>query len=86
MNVAYRAGGGEPGYIAPDPQDLDIFFSGTNNGRYIDRYNRRLGTSREVSPYPWFYSGEPANDMAIRSWVALESGPMVSTSAMRSAM
>ena len=66
MNVAYRAGGGEPGYIAPDPQDLDVFFSGTNNGRYIDRYNRRLGTSREVSPYPWFYSGEPANDMVER--------------------
>ena len=46
----YRAGGGEPGYIAPDPKDLDVFFSGTNNGRYLDRYNRRLGTSREVNP------------------------------------
>ena len=66
MDVHYRAGGGEPGYIAPDPQDLDVFFSGTNNGRYLDRYNRRLGTSREVSPYPWFYSGEPAIDMVER--------------------
>ena len=66
MNVHYRAGGGEPGYIAPDPKDLDIFFSGTNNGRYLDRFNRRLGTSREVNPYPWFYSGEPAVDMVER--------------------
>jgi hypothetical protein len=66
MEVAYRAGGGEPGYIAPDPQDLDVFYSGTNNGRYIDKYNRRLGTSREVNPYPWFYSGEPAVDMVER--------------------
>ena len=66
MNVYYRAGGGEPGYIAPDPKDLDVFFSGTNNGRYLDRYNRRLGTSREVNPYPWFYSGEPAIDMLER--------------------
>ena len=66
MNVHYRAGGGEPGYIAPDPKDLDVFFSGTNNGRYLDRYNRRLGTSREVNPYPWFYSGEPAVDMLER--------------------
>ena len=65
MNVYYRAGGGEPGYIAPDPKDLDVFFSGTNNGRYLDRYNRRLGTSR-VNPYPWFYSGEPALDMLER--------------------
>ena len=66
MDVYYRAGGGEPGYIAPDPTDLDVFFSGTNNGRYIDRFNRRLGTSREVNPYPWFYSGEPAIDMVER--------------------
>ena len=66
MDVFYRAGGGEPGYIAPDPKDLDVFFSGTNNGRYIDRFNRRLGTSREVNPYPWFYSGEPAIDMVER--------------------
>ena len=66
MDVHYRAGGGEPGYIAPDPKDLDVFFSGTNNGRYIDKFNRRLGTSREVNPYPWFYSGEPAGDMVER--------------------
>jgi photosystem II stability/assembly factor-like uncharacterized protein len=66
MNVAYRAGGGEPGYIAPDPKDLDVFYSGTNNGRYLDKFNRRLGISREVNPYPWFYSGEPANDMVER--------------------
>lgn len=66
MSVAYRAGGGEPGYIAPDPRDLDVFYSGVNNGRYIDKYNRRLGTTREVVPYPWFYSGEPAIDMVER--------------------
>jgi len=66
MDVAYRAGGGEPGYIAPDPKDLNVFFSGTNNGRYIDRYNRTLNSSREVNPYPWFYSGEPAADMVER--------------------
>jgi len=66
MDVAYRVGGGEPGYIAPDPRDLDVFYSGTNNGSYIDKFNRRLGTSREVNPYPWFYSGEPAIDMVER--------------------
>jgi len=61
MAVSYIAGGGEPGYIAPDPLDPDLFYSGTNNGRYVDKFNRRLGTSREVNPYPWFYSGEPAS-------------------------
>ncbi|HSG48758.1 MAG TPA: hypothetical protein VLA43_13140 [Longimicrobiales bacterium] len=63
---SYRVGGGEPGYIAPDPKDPDIFYSGTNNGRYLDRYDRRLEMGREVNPYPWFYSGEPANDMVER--------------------
>ncbi len=66
MAVAYVAGGGEPGYIAPDPRDPDLFYSGTNNGAYLDKYNRRLGTSREVNPYPWFYSGEPAKDIKER--------------------
>jgi photosystem II stability/assembly factor-like uncharacterized protein len=66
MEVAYRAGGGEPGYIAPDPKNLNLFFSGTNNGRYVDKYNRTLGISREVVPYPWFYSGEAASDMVER--------------------
>jgi photosystem II stability/assembly factor-like uncharacterized protein len=66
MDVAYVVGGGEPGYIAPDPQNLDIFFSGTNNGRYIDKFNKELGTSREVNPFPWFYSGEPALEMEDR--------------------
>ncbi|MEZ4588715.1 MAG: hypothetical protein R2909_20250 [Gemmatimonadales bacterium] len=66
MSVAYVAGGGEPGYIAPDPRNPDLFYSGTNNGSYVDKFNRRLGISREVNPYPWFYSGEPAIDIRER--------------------
>jgi len=66
MAHTYQAGGGEPGYIAPDPQDIDIFYSGTNNGGYIDKFNRRLGTHREVNPYPWFYSGEPSSEIRER--------------------
>ena len=66
MDVAYQAGGGEPGYIAPDPKDIDVFFSGTNNGSYIHKFNRRLQTNREVNPYPWFYSGEPAIEIRER--------------------
>jgi photosystem II stability/assembly factor-like uncharacterized protein len=66
MLVSYRAGGGEPGYIAPDPKDPYVFFSGTNNGGFMDRYDRRTGHSREVNPYPWHYSGEPARDIPER--------------------
>jgi photosystem II stability/assembly factor-like uncharacterized protein len=66
MAVSYQAGGGEPGYIAPDPRDPDVFYSGTNNGAYVDKFNRRFNTSREVNPYPWFYSGEPAKEIKER--------------------
>ncbi len=66
MAVSYQAGGGEPGYIATDPLDPDQFYSGTNNGSYLDKYNRRTGASREVNPYPWFYSGEPSKEIKER--------------------
>ena len=64
--VSYPAGGGEPGYIGADPRDPDLFYSGTNNGGYLDKFNRRTGLSREVNPYPWFYSGEPSKDIKER--------------------
>ncbi len=66
MSQSYQAGGGEPGYIAPDPLDPDLLYSGTNNGGYVDKFNRRLDTHREVNPYPWFYSGEPSKDIKER--------------------
>ncbi|MCG6957591.1 MAG: glycosyl hydrolase, partial [Gemmatimonadetes bacterium] len=66
MDVAYSVGGGEPGYIAPDPNDFELFYSGANNGSYIDKYDKRLDTNREVDPYPWFYSGEPSKDIRER--------------------
>ncbi|MBM4195122.1 MAG: glycosyl hydrolase, partial [Gemmatimonadetes bacterium] len=64
--LSYQAGGGEPGYIATDPLDPDQFYSGTNNGGYLNKFNRRTGYSREVNPYPWFYSGEPAKEIPER--------------------
>jgi photosystem II stability/assembly factor-like uncharacterized protein len=66
MAVSYVVGGGEPGYIAPDPLNPEIWYSGTNNGGYVDKYNRATGLSREVNPYPWFYSGEPSKDIKER--------------------
>ncbi len=66
MAVSYQAGGGEPGYIAPDPRNPDLFYSGTNNGAYLDKFDRRTGQAREVNPYPWFYSGEPSKEIRER--------------------
>jgi photosystem II stability/assembly factor-like uncharacterized protein len=59
--LTYGAGGSEPGYIAPDPKDPDIFFAGGNNGTFMTRLNRRTGEVREVNPLPRIYSGEPSS-------------------------
>ena len=62
----YNAGGAEPGYIATDPKDPDIFFSGGNNGSFLERLNRRTGEIREVGPYPREFSGEPSSALVER--------------------
>jgi len=62
----YPAGGGEPGYIAPDRTDPDVFFAGSNNGTFLTRYNRRTGELKEVGAYPRFFSGEPSKDVKER--------------------
>ena len=62
----YSPGGSEPGYVAPDPKDVDVFFAGGNNGSFLVRTNRRTGQSREVHPYPRMFSGEPASALVER--------------------
>jgi photosystem II stability/assembly factor-like uncharacterized protein len=58
--LVYSPGGSEDGYIAPDPRDPDIFYSGTNanGGGFLQKLNRRTGEVSEVSPYPRMFSGE----------------------------
>ncbi len=63
----YPVGGGEPGYIAPDPRDPDVFYSGANNGAFTTRLNRRTGELKEVGAYPRFFSGE-ASDAVKERW------------------
>jgi photosystem II stability/assembly factor-like uncharacterized protein len=57
----YQAGGGEPGYIAPDPLNPDIYYAGANNGSFLTRLNRHTGEEKEVGAYPRFFSGEPSS-------------------------
>lgn len=62
----YNPGGFEPGYIAPDPKDVDVFYAGAVNGSWLDYTNRRTGQSREVHPYPRMFSGEPSSALVER--------------------
>ena len=49
--IFYAVGGGESGYIAPDPKDLNIFFAGSYGG-YLSRLDRETGQQRAVNIYP----------------------------------
>ncbi len=62
----YQVGGGEPGYIAADPRDPDIFYAGANNGTFLTRLNRRTSELKEVGAYPRFFSGETALEVKER--------------------
>ena len=61
----YDVGGGESGYIAPDPRDPNIFFAGSQ-GALLTRYDRSNGEGRDVQVYPRFFSGEPASALPER--------------------
>ena len=61
----YDVGGGESGYIAPDPKNADIFYAGSQ-GALLTRYDRSNGQIRDVQVYPRFFSGEPASALPER--------------------
>ena len=61
----YEVGGGESGYIAPDPINPDIFYAGSQ-GALLTRYDRSSGKSRDIQVYPLFFSGMPASALKER--------------------
>ena len=61
----YAVGGGESGYIAPDPKDPNIFYAGSQ-GAMLTRYDRRDGQEQDVQPYPFFFSGQSASTLKER--------------------
>jgi photosystem II stability/assembly factor-like uncharacterized protein len=65
----YPAGGGECGFVVPDPRDPLIVYS--NNEGYINRFDKRTGQSQDVSVWPVDVSGHPASDLKHRfQWVS----------------
>ena len=49
--VFYAVGGGESGYIAPDPNDVNVFYAGSYGG-FLSRLDRETGQQRAVNIYP----------------------------------
>ncbi len=62
---SYGAGGGESGYIAPDPKNANIFYAGSQ-GALLTRLDRRTNYSKDVQVYPLFFSGENAGSLPER--------------------
>jgi photosystem II stability/assembly factor-like uncharacterized protein len=66
----WNVGGGEAGFVVPDPFDPDIVYAGEYGG-YITRYDRRTKQARNVSAYPTNSSGHGAEDLKYRfQWTA----------------
>ena len=61
----YSVGGGESGYIAPDPRDPEIVYAGSYGGE-ITRYDHRTGQTKNVTPWPINPIGAAAADQKYR--------------------
>ncbi|MCX6551670.1 MAG: glycosyl hydrolase [Acidobacteria bacterium] len=61
----YDVGGGESGYIAPDPQNPDIFYAGSYGG-HLTRYDRKTGSTRAINVWPDNPMGYSARDITER--------------------
>ena len=61
----YAVGGGESGYIAPDPEDTDVFYAGSYGG-LLTRINRRTGERRSINVWPDNPMGHSSSDITER--------------------
>ncbi len=65
----YPAGGGECGFVIPDPRDWHIIYS--NSEGYISRYDKTHEQAQDLSVLPLDNSGHGASDLIHRfQWVA----------------
>ena len=65
----FPAGGGESGFVVPDPRDPDIIYSTAEN--QYQRFNRHAMQSQSISPDPSENSGHPASELDHRfNWTS----------------
>ncbi len=65
----FPAGGGESGFVVPDPRDSNIIYSDAEN-QYA-RFDRHSRQSQNISPDPIDNSGHPASELEHRfNWTA----------------
>jgi photosystem II stability/assembly factor-like uncharacterized protein len=61
----YPVGGGESGFVAPDPRDPNVVYAGSFWG-LLTRYDHRTGETRNVMPWPDSPMGRTGVDLTYR--------------------
>ena len=61
----YDVGGGESGYIVPDPRDANIVYAGSGQG-VLTRWDKRTLQAQDITLWPIDYSGHGVKDMKYR--------------------
>lgn len=65
----YPAGGGESGFVVPDPRDANIIYSDAENS--FGRFDKRSEQTTDISPEPLDNSGHPASELDHRfNWTS----------------
>jgi len=62
----YDVGGGESGYIAPDPRDANIVYAMGDAAFDVTRFDKRTGQVKEISPWALDTSGQGAESQEHR--------------------
>jgi photosystem II stability/assembly factor-like uncharacterized protein len=66
----YDVGGGESGYIMPDPRNSDIVYAGSYDG-FISRFDKKTGQEQDISAWPMNPMGAGAAELKHRfQWTA----------------
>jgi photosystem II stability/assembly factor-like uncharacterized protein len=60
----YAVGGGESGFIVPDPRDGNIVYADAEN--FISRFDKRTEQAQDISVWPVDNSGHPAAELEHR--------------------
>lgn len=61
----YDVGGGESGYIAPDPLNANIVYAGSGGG-FVTRFDKRTMQAQDISPWPMDAQGHGASSLRYR--------------------
>jgi len=61
----YDVGGGESGYVVPDPTDPDVVYAGSYFG-YLTRWDKRTEQAHLISPWPDDPDGDGASNLKYR--------------------